>query len=202
MLDASGNLWRIDDALGLHKIASASRFFPPYYYHATSVETHTLPAQAIWCALGSDRVAGQVEACFSATTMDAIGSAAAVSEGFRTNVATCRFSAATAGLVCAAYNGTAYGVVGFDNIQATAMTSSLLGVDRRTANLQNGFTVNQFAVVGKFFVMLAQPNLGVQKTAELFVSKWEPSTKQVVPVETASTPQPGLNDGNLAWTTF
>ena len=52
------------------------------------------------------------------------------------------------------------------------------------------------------FVMLAQPNLGVEQTAELFVSKWEPTTQQVVPVNTGSTAQPVLNDGNLAWATF
>lgn len=200
VLDASGSLWRIDDSLTLHKIATASQFFPPYYYHATTAQTHTLPAHILWCALGSDRVAGQVVGCFNATTMGAVGSAAASCEGFRVNVATCGFSGAAGGLVCAGYNGTAYGTVGFDSTQPVAMTSALLGVDARTANLQNGFTINQFVVAGDLFVMLAQPNLGVQKAAELFVSRWEPRTQTLTAVSTAVQAQ--LNDGNLAWAAF
>ena len=74
VVDASGNLFSIDDSsLSLHKKAAASSFFPPYYYHAAVVPTHTLPTHALWCALGSDRKIGQVIGCFDGSTMDAEG---------------------------------------------------------------------------------------------------------------------------------
>ena len=73
-------------------------------------------------------------------------------------------------LACAGYSGTQYGVVAFDT-SAPSMPSEMLGVDARTNGWSYGFSVTQFAVLGDLFVMLAQPNLGVQRHAELFVSK-------------------------------
>ena len=57
---------------------------------------------------------------------------------------------------------------------------------------------HKFAVVGNL-VMLAQPSLFVQKTAELFVSSWSRVLERQLQ---CPQQEPSLNDGNLAWTTF
>jgi hypothetical protein len=199
VLDASGSLYRIDDALlSLHKLATASSFFPPYYYHATPVPTRALPARILWCALGSERT-GQVQGCFNASTMESEGVSPAGSEGFRTNIADCGFSAAAGRLVCAGYNGSQYGVVGFDTSQPS-MASALLGADQRTSGWKYGFGVQQFVVLGgDMFVMLAQPNLGDQRHAEIFVTRWDRATEELSTVATAV--QPAL-DKSIAWAAF
>jgi hypothetical protein len=97
------------------------------------------------------------------------------------------------------------------------MTSTLLGTDPRTADWEYGFGVSHFAVLGgsrpgsgaggiggndeELFVMLAQPNLGVQRHAQLFVTKWDPATNALSPVGTSAV-QPALDGGNLAWAMF
>jgi len=201
VLDTSGTLHRIDDALSLHKIATASPpFSPPYFYHAAPVP-NSADGSAMWCALSSaSEPKGQVEGCFSALDMAAVSSNPAGAGGYATNIAGCGFSAALGRLVCAGYNGTQYGLVGFD-ASKPSMPSALLGVDPRTAGWKYGFSVGKLAVLGDgTFVMLAQPNLGVQRSAQLFVTIWDPATQELSAVNT--TVQPALNDGNLAWALF
>jgi hypothetical protein len=59
--------------------------------------------------------------------------------------------------------------------------------------------VSKFAVLGDLFVMLAQPNLGVQRHAELFVTKWDAASKTIMPVATAVQPE---LDRSVAWAAF
>ena len=83
-----------------------------------------------------------------------------------------------------------------------SMPSTLLGVDPRTVEWKYGFSVNHFAALSEgMFVMLAQPNLGVQRHAELFVVKLEQSTQELMAVGPGAV-QPGLDDGNLQWAVF
>ena len=64
-----------------------------------------------------------------------------------------------------------------------------------------GFSVSKFTILGNdTFVMLAQPDLGVQRHAELFVTRWDPDIRKLSAVSRAV--QPGLNDGNIAWAVF
>jgi hypothetical protein len=204
VLDLAGTLYRIDDALTLHKIAKASAFDPaqPYYYHAAPVP-RDIGNDTMWCALSSaSEPQGQVEGCFNASNMVAETSTLADPAGYNTNIATCGFCAAVGRLVCAGYNGTQYGVVGFDVHHGyNPNPSTVLGADPRTAGWKYGFSVGKFAVLGDgMFVMLAQPNLGVQRHAELFVTKFDPATRVLSAV--SATVQPALDDGNLAWSAF
>ena len=69
VLDLAGTLYRIDDALTLHKIAKATAFDPaqPYYYHAAPVP-RDIGNDTMWCALSSaSEPQGQVEGCFNAS---------------------------------------------------------------------------------------------------------------------------------------
>jgi hypothetical protein len=196
VLDHAGGLHRIDDDLSLQKIASAASFHPPYYYHATPVPTR---AHTLWCALSAAaEPKGQVEGCFNASNMAAATRSPAGTAGYDTNIADCGFSAGLGRLVCAGHNGKQYGVVAFD-AHTPSMPSRLLGADARTAGWQYGFGVTKFAALGNSsFVMLAQPNLGVQQHSELLVTRWDPVTGTLSAVARAS--QPALDDaGNSAW---
>ena len=207
VMDYSGTLYRIDcTALSLERVAVASAFRPPYYYHGVPTLTHTLPADTRWCALGSV-AAGQVQGCFD-QSMSAVGSSQAVVGGYNTNVADCAVSGTAGRLVCAAYNGSHYGVVAFDTDSLPATAGELIGADPRTAYWAYGFGVEKFAVVVgggptsgvDLFVMLAQPNLGDKRHATLFVTKLDRATAELSTVSTAV--QPALDDGNLAWAAF
>jgi len=202
VLDYSGNLYRIDHSLSLHKMASASSFSPPYYYHATPAASPLATHTTLWCALSSTSEAkGQVEGCFDASNMAVATRSLASAAGYDTNTADCGFCAALGRLVCAGYNTSEYGVVAFDAAQTPSMSTTLLGTDARTAGWNYGFGVSKFAVLGNdTFVMLAQPNLGVQRHAELFVTRWDPEIRKLSAVSRAV--QPGLDDGNIAWAVF
>jgi hypothetical protein len=152
--------------------------------------------------------------------MVAVSRAPAGAGDYATNKATCGYSSVLDQLVCAGYNSgydkkqglrgtgggggsndTAYGVVGFV-ANATSMTSTLLGKDPRTVGWEYGFGENKFAVLqdGKAFVMLAQPNLGMKRHSELFVTEWDPTTKKLSAV--SAKVLPALDDGNMAWAVY
>ena len=54
-------------------------------------------------------------------------------------------------------------------------------------------------MLGDLFVMLAQPNLGVQRHAQLFVSRWDAANEALVPVATSVVSELDLS---IAWAVY